>query len=381
MRLLAIYVLSGLTGVGIGIAMPLIPLLMQQRGASGSVVGLAASIMFGAAAVAALATGRIADRRGPKSGMVVGSVTFAVALAAMPWASSYSWLLLFRAVEGVGIGMLTVCLETAINLSVTDRDRGKAMGMYTLVFAAGVAIGPSVGVLFPGSFRRPFAMAAVISFGAGMWVATTVRNIVAERRDSEHTFDGLIGRTWAPLVGALCYALIEVTMLSLYPVYMSSRGLGRSDIGLLFALYAGGAVVAPLIAGAISDRVGRELIMVANGLILATAVGVLWISDRLAWMMTSTMVMGLAAGAIYPVGLSIIGDRLAKWQLGAGNSLYTTAYSLGSIVGPTTVGLVMDSYGSRAMFAPLLAVAVAFVTFMVVDAFSEGHRLHVVARP
>jgi MFS family permease len=97
-------------------------------------------------------------------------------------------------------------------------------------------------------------------------------------------------------------------------------------------------------------------------------------------MVTSTVTMGLAAGAIYPVGLSIIGDRLGKAQLGAGNSLYTTAYSLGSIAGPISVGMVMDSYGARVMFAPLLSVAVAFVMFMVVDAFSRGHQAHVVAR-
>jgi MFS family permease len=84
MSLLAIYVLSGLTGVGIGIATPLIPLLLQQRGASGSGIGLAASIMFTTVAVAALATGRIADRRGPKPGIVLGSLTFAAALASLP---------------------------------------------------------------------------------------------------------------------------------------------------------------------------------------------------------------------------------------------------------------------------------------------------------
>ena len=169
-------------------------------------------------------------------------------------------------------------------------------------------------------------------------------------------------------------------MLSLDPVYLSSIGLGMPYIGMLFAIDASGAVVAPFIVGAISDRIRPELVMVAGGLILAFGVGVLWISDRLPWMVASTVTMGLAAGGIYPVGLSIIADRLAHAQLGSGNSLYTTADSLGSIVGPVSVGVVMDRHGARVMCAPLLAVLVAFVVFTVVDAISRGHRPHVVAR-
>jgi MFS family permease len=380
MSLLAIYVLSGLTGMGIGIAAPLIPLLLQQKGASGGAIGLAASIMFAAVAIAALATGRVVDRRGPKPGMVTGCVLFAAALAGMPLAPSYEWLLVVRAVEGCGIGILTVCLETAINLLVTDRNRGKAMGVYSLAFAGGVAIGPSVGVLFPGDFRLPFVVAAVISLAAGAVVVAAFRNITGGARQSDATYEGLIARTWGPLAGVLCYALIEATMLSLYPVYLASRNMEPRHIGLLFALYAGGAVVGPIIVGVISDRIRRERVMVGCGLILAIAVGGLWASQTPASMVTATAIMGVAAGAIYPTGLSIIGDRVAPARLGSGNSLYTTAYSLGSVVGPTSVGVVMDRYDARTMFVPLLTIAVAFVVLMVMDAFSRGRPRYVVAR-
>ena len=380
MPLLPIYVLSALTGVGIGIATPLIPLLLQQRGASGTAVGLAASVMFAAVGLAALATGRVADRRGPKPGMVAGSLLFGVALALMPLAPDYHWFLIVRAVEGLGIGILTVCLEAAINLLVTDRSRGKAMGMYSLLFAGGIAIGPSVGVLFPSGSDVPFWIAAAAAFAAGAVVMSSFRNVVAETPGYEMQYDGLIVRAWAPIVGVLCYALIEVTMLSLYPVYLSFLGLDLGSIGLLFGLYAGGAVVAPLIVGVISDRIRRELVMVACGLILAMSVGALWIVRTPAPLAAATVAIGLAAGAIYPTGLSILGDRVSRAQLGGGNSLYTTAYSLGSIIGPVSVGMVIDRHGASLMFAPLFAVAVAFVALMVVDAHPRSGQRHVVAR-
>ena len=379
-RLLPIYVLSALTGVGIGIATPLIPLLLQQRGASGSDVGLAASVMFAAVGLAALGSGRLVDRLGPKPGMVAGSLLFATTLAAMPLAPGYGWFLLIRTVEGAAIGLLTVCLETAINLLVTDRNRGQAMGTYSLVFAAGVATGPWAGVVLPGALGVPFWIAAVVASAAGAFVLATFRNVVADRHGCNLRYDGLFGLTWGPLTGVLCYALVEVTMLSLYPVFLSSIGTEARDIGLLFALYASGAVIAPLGVGAISDRTRREHIMIGCGLILALAIGCLWIARAPVPMATATVVMGLAAGAIYPTGLAIIGDRVPAGRLGSGNSLYTMAYSAGSIVGPVSAGMAIDRYGAAVMVPALGAVAIVFVTLMAFEAHLRGRQGDVVAR-
>ena len=379
MRLLPIYVLSGLTGVGVGIATPLIPLLLQRRGAAGSDVGLAASVMFAAAGAAAFVTGPVVDRRGPKPGMVIGSVLFAAALAAMPLAPGYRWFLLIRAVEGAGIGVLTVCLEAAINLLVTGANRGKAMGTYSLVFAGGVVIGPSAGVLLPVAPAVPFWIAAGGAAAAGTFVLAGFRNVVTTSRGPGTSYGGIIGRAWGPIAGVLCYALIEVTMISLYPVYLSALGFDARGVGLLFALYASGAVVGPIAVAVIADRVRREGLMMVCGVVLALATGLLWLGQAPLPLVALTVAMGLAAGAIYPTGLALIGDRLPAGQLGSANSLYTMAYCAGSIAGPFSVGLAMDRYGTAVLFAPLAAVAVIFLALTVVDAFARG-RQHVVAR-
>jgi MFS family permease len=378
--LLPIYVLSALTGVGVGIATPLIPLLLQERGASGSDVGLAASVMFAGVGLAALAAGPFVDRHGPKPGMVIGSLLFAAALGAMPLAPGYGGFLLIRAVEGTAIGMLTVCLEAAVNLLVTDANRGKALGTYSLLFAGGVAIGPSVGVLSPGAPGVPFWIAAGLAAAAAPFVLVAFGNVVAGNRGTGPDYAGLFERAWGPVAGVLCYALVEVTMISLYPVYLSSLGLNARYIGLLFALYASGAVVGPIAVGLISDRVRRERVMVACGLILVVATLLLWIARAPAPLVMLTATMGLAAGAIYPTGLAIIGDRLTADRLGSGNSLYTIAYSAGSIVGPMSVGQVIDRYGAAMMFAPLAAVAAVFLALTIVDAHAGGRERHVVAR-
>ena len=120
--------------------------------------------------------------------------------------------------------------------------------------------------------------------------------------------------------------------------------------------------------------------MIGCGLILALAIGWLWIARAPVPMATATVVMGLAAGAIYPTGLAIIGDRVPAGRLGSGNSLYTMAYSAGSIVGPVSAGMAIDRYGAAVMVPALGAVAIVFVTLTAFEAHLRGRQGDVVAR-
>jgi MFS family permease len=366
-QLTAIYLMSAFAGVGIGIVNPLIPLLLAASGASGSQVGLAATVMFAGLGSAALAAGQMTDRRGPKWGIVLGALVYAAALVLMPSANGFAAFLVIRALEGVGIGVLIVCLEAALNLIVAEKRRGRAMGTYSLVFAAGVALGPTLGVLFQTSVALPFWVASMVVALAGLFMMIAFRNPAFERKTGSLLYTGLFALIWGPILAALCYALVEVTLLSLYPLHLTHLGLEPVRVSLVYSIYASGAVVSPLIAGAVSDRFQRESVMVASGVLLILGTGLVWLSGTMGFIAIATAVMGLASGAIYPIGLAMIGDRTPVYQLGAANSLFTTAYSAGSILGPFSVGVLMDAYGPPVLFAPLMVVGLVFLIFAIAD--------------
>ena len=372
--LIVIYIMSIFAGIGIGIANPLIPLLLSRSGASGSQVGLAATLMFAGLGMAALAAGNIADRRGPKFGIVFGIAVYSVALALLPSAASFGAFLTIRALEGIGLGIMIVSLEAAINLIVTFERRGRAMGTYSLLFAVGVALGPAIGVLFQSSKSLPFQAAAAVTAASALFMMFAFRNIVPDEKRAALHYGGLLGSIWGPVLAVLFYALIETTMLSLFPLYLTEIGLRSEQVSLLYSIYASGAVISPLIAGACSDRFRREWVMAISGVFLI--LGTVFVSLSFGiWPVGSfTAVMGLAAGAIYPIGLSMIGDRTPAQKLGAANSLFTSAYSAGSIIGPFGVGIIMDAYGTQVLFAPLIGVASVFLVISIVDATRAGRR-------
>jgi MFS family permease len=371
MRLITIYLMSGFAGIGIGIVGPLIPLLLAGSGASGGQVGLAATIMFAGLGSAAFAAGQLTDTYGPKAGIVGGAVIYAIALAALPAVDSFGAFLALRALEGIGIGILVVSLEAAINLIVAAQRRGRAMGTYSLVFAAGVAAGPAIGVYFQSSVALPFRIASLATAAAGIFMLFAFRNIIPENKGAPPLYAGLLGVLWGPIAAALLYALVEVTLLSLYPLYLTNLGLEAKGVSLVYSIYASGAVISPLVAGVVSDKLKRESVMVIAGVLLVIGIASVWLSATAGWIAITTGVMGLASGAIYPLGLSMIGDRTPVQQLGAANSLFTCAYSAGSILGPFSAGVLIDAYGPRVLFAPLVAVAVGFLALAVADALRQ----------
>src|SRR5262249_54029487 len=54
---------------------------------------------------------------------------------------------------------------------------------------------------------------------------------------------------------------------------------------------------------------------------------------------------GALGGSFYPVGLSMVGEIVGKQKLGAATSLFTLAFGIGSLIGPSVSGLAMTHLG------------------------------------
>jgi MFS family permease len=286
----------------------------------------------------------------------------------MPAASSLHWFFAVRVIEGLGVGALVVSTESAINLLTSNDSRGKALGVYSLMFAGGLAVGPIIGAFMPENSFVPFWTAGFVIAAGGVSILATFHNRTPRHSCAQTlSYDGVFACVWAPLSAVACYAIIEGAMLSLFPIYLASAGFPSSKISLLFAVYGSAAVIGPLAAGALSDYLSREWVMAACGGLLAASTAILWSAAAPPLMVAGLAVMGFATGALYPLGLSSIGDRIPPAQLGAANGFFTGSYSVGSVAGTFIAGWAMGMFGDGWFFAPLLAVSAVFTALMLVD--------------
>ena len=89
--------------------------------------------------------GRIGDLIGNERTFRLGGLVFVLASAACGLAQSDTWIILARAVEGVGAALMTPASGAIVMNAFGPSERGKAMGVYSGVSMIFLALGPLIG--------------------------------------------------------------------------------------------------------------------------------------------------------------------------------------------------------------------------------------------
>jgi MFS family permease len=85
-------------------------------------------------------------------------------------APSFGWLLFFRFLQGIGAGLILSCAPALVTGLYPEARRSYALGIFTLMFALGSALGPLIGGVLVARwgwpsvfwFRAPIALASLL---------------------------------------------------------------------------------------------------------------------------------------------------------------------------------------------------------------------------
>ncbi len=96
-------------------------------------------------AVLVLAGGKLGDRWGLKKAFCIGSLAFAIASAMCGLSHAEWWLILSRALQGVGGALLLPATQAIIVSHFPPHQRGKALGLFVSIGSIFLALGPLIG--------------------------------------------------------------------------------------------------------------------------------------------------------------------------------------------------------------------------------------------
>ena len=99
-----------------------------------------------------LVFGRAADMLGYRRIFLAGCAWNAIAFVLCAVAPSYAWLLAARVLQGIGAGLVLSCGPALITALYPEAQRARALGVYTLGFGLGGALGPAFGGLLAARF-------------------------------------------------------------------------------------------------------------------------------------------------------------------------------------------------------------------------------------
>src|SRR5512137_181619 len=152
------------SNLGMGIVAPLLSIYAKDLGASGFWIGLVMASYAIANIISTPLFGRISDRKGRKTILVVGLLAYSLISAGYIFTSSLPILCLVRLLHGAAGGMVLPIATAYIGDVSPQGEEGKWMGYSSAAFYAGFGVGPLLG----GVMSQYAGMTSAFSLMAGL---------------------------------------------------------------------------------------------------------------------------------------------------------------------------------------------------------------------
>ncbi len=361
---LSVYLPTGVSFVGFGAIVPLVPLTAQDLGADVATAAFLVGLMGLGSFLGALPAGRLAAAIGEKHALLAALVADAALLVTMGLAGNV--ITLGAAVFAAGLtgSVLSLARQAYLTDVVPAAVRGRALSTLGGVFRIGGFLGPLLGAAVVSSFglRAGYAMAVVTSLIAAA-LTVALPDLAPEREPGSTAVWPVIRRHWRSFatvgLGAAALMLVRTARDAILPLWASEHGLDPAGVSLVFALSLGLDMLLFYAGGAVMDRFGRQWVAVPSLIAMGTCFALLAFSHSIWTIAAVAAALGLGNGISSGVVMTMGSDAsptlgrpqyLAGWR-------FTTG--LGQAASPLLVG-ALSAIASLAA-ASLGVAVVAFV--------------------
>lgn len=166
---------------------------------------------------------------------------------------------------------------------------------------------------------------------------------------------------WLLVFSASSQLMIVVAML---PAIGEQLSISTARQGLLVSSYAVMVGVFALVAGPISDKIGRRRMLLAGSGLMTAALALHAVVNDYAMLLTARTLAGVAGGALSGAAVSYIGDYFPYERRGWANGWVMSGIAAGQIAGVPLGALLAERFGFRTPF--LIFAATMGATFFII---------------
>jgi len=214
-----------------------LPAIQTDLGMNAVQLSWIATAYLLAVAVILLPAGKVADIHGRKKVFTAGLVAYTLASTAAAFAPNAAWLLVFRAVQGLGAGMFITTGMAILTSIFPPHKRGRAIGIYVAAVYVGLSVGPFAGGILVQQFGWRSIFLLMLPLGAGS-TAITLVFLKGEWADSRHQqFDKTGSLIYAGAILSLIYGATTLPALTGFVLML----IGLTGLVLFFRQQQGAA--------------------------------------------------------------------------------------------------------------------------------------------
>ena len=388
-------------------------LYAEQFGTSGFVEGLFGTAFAAVQLLIVLPLGRKIDTGNAKRWLLAGLAINVGVFAGFILVENSAHVVLMRMLQGLGASILWITGSTVIGTISPEGENGRWLGSYNQVAAFSSLAGDVVGayLLYTRGFTLTYAVLSAVTVVAFLLVFVNLRDdpgggAEGDAGGSLATFRALLG---LPMIRALvtfrlAFSVGKMAVIIFLPILAKTEfGISTLVIGWILA---GGKLTKALTQGYVgdlSDRIGnKQYFVVVGALLYGLGTALIPLSYRFEGairpirfeafggtqalggaffsLFAAYMILGIADSIRLPASMSLFVEEGEKYDSVASSmSLRSISWKVGQVVGPLTVGLIIDYVSvSAAFYTAAGSIVVASCVFWIVFARADAREA---ARP
>ena len=340
---------------GFWLLIPVLPFYLSEVFSAGnSTIGIILSCYTVAALCIRPFSGYFLDSFARKPLYLMAYFIFMTMFAGYIIAGSLTLFIMFRIIQGVSFGMVTVGGNTVVIDIMPSSRRGEGLGYYGLSNNIAMAVGPMSG-LFLHDAGMSFTTIFCCSLGscmAGFVCASLVKTPYKPPvRREPISLDRFILLKGIPAGISLLLLSIPYGMTTNY-VAMYAKQIGiNATTGFFFTFMAIGMAISRIFSGKIVDRgkitqvisAGLYLVVFSFFLLSACVYLISWNNMVCTIVFFSVaLLLGVGFGIMFPAYNTLFVNLAPNSQRGTATSTYLTSWDVGIGIGMLTGGYIAD---------------------------------------
>ncbi|MDD4922414.1 MAG: MFS transporter [Bacteroidales bacterium] len=367
---------SFLTDTSTKMVYSVMPMFLLSIGASKTSLSLIEGIAESTASLVKSLSGFWSDKIGKnKPFMLIGYGISALIMPLYAFVASPLQVLYLRFIERVGKGIRTAPRDSLVAGSVTNGETGKSFGVQKAMDNMGAIVGPLLAftllIFYPENYKLIFVLAAIPGF---MGILVLIFGIREAKKQNHQLLKQFRFRDF-PKKFYLFLAIIFVFTLgnstdALLLVKANEVGVKVAFIPLVYLISSIVSVLLAIPMGTLSDKIGKEKLLIGGFLIYAMVYFGFGINSNLNVIVMLFAMYGLYSAMTDGIQKAFISDIIGKNIKGTGLGIYNALLGLTLLPASLIAGILYDHVNSSVPFyfgaftAVLSAILMIWFTMM-----------------
>ncbi|MDR6551001.1 MFS transporter [Paenibacillus qinlingensis] len=369
--------------VSIEMLLPTLPIFADERGGSGSQIGMMLGIFTFSAVLSRLLISFGVKRLGKRKLLLIGVAISLAGMASHYATDSISTLLVLRVFHGFGFGIATALYVTLVSDVIPTARRGEGMGYFAMGNAVSFSLGPLLGLWL----LEHYNYAGLFGVGVIILVITLVMTLLVrkagiqekaasesaasieihsvEQRKSQPAWTEIIEPK--VLVPSILGSFVGFSFGGLLSfVTLFSKEIGITQTGYFFLVVAISEILIRFVSGPLFDRKGPFWVLFPTAILCIIGCVLLYFTDSLAMLLLAGVFSGAGFGAMFPALQAWVINLVQPERRGVASATYYNFLDIGIGFGSILLGVVvsMTSYATMFLLSGILYVLYLIVYFM-----------------